>query len=128
MRIVIGAVFLTASAVLLFGSGAFRVEGGDKKKPKYTIKEVMKIAHKGKDSLRAKLLAGTATKEELKKLGELYVAMCQNEPPKGSDAAWKKKCKQIIRLCKAAAAGNEKALKRFKRATSCGACHKVFKK
>lgn len=127
MRIAVASLFLGAAAFLLVGTANFSA-GQDKKEPKYNIKQVMKMAHKGgAASLRAKVLSKTATKEEQKKLIELYESMCQSKPPKGDAKAFKKRCEKILAAAKGAIKGNAKAINVYKKVTACGACHKKFK-
>ena len=51
--------------------------------PKYTIKEVMKMAHSGQNSLAKKVASGNASKEDDKKLVELYTALAADKPTQG---------------------------------------------
>lgn len=123
MRFVIVAL-CAAMTVTLISFGSY--QAGDKKDPKYTIKEVMKKAHKGKGSLLNKVASGKASKEEKEQLVELYVALCQNTPKKGEKEAWVKRCTSMVELAKAAAGGKEVG-KKLKKAASCGGCHKLHK-
>ena len=91
-------------------------------KAKYTIKEVMKVAH-AKGKLRDKVTGGMASDEEKKQLVEYYEALAANKPPKGDDASWKEKTAELLAAAKEAAAGNLDKLK----AVNCGACHKAHK-
>lgn len=109
---------LALFALTIVGVGAFQAQD---EKPKYTIKEVMKIAHK--DGLLKKVASGKADKEEAEKLVELYVALCQNDPPKGDKEAWVKRCKGIVEAAKNAAAKKKGAAGELGKATNCKACH-----
>jgi hypothetical protein len=108
-------------ALLAFCSGA--TQGDDE--PKYTIKDVMKMAHPG--GLRAKVLSGKASAEEKEKLVELYTALSQNKPPKGEEAAWKERTAAIVAAAKAVAKGEEGALGKLEAATNCMACHRAHR-
>ncbi len=87
--------------------------------PKYTIKEVMKTAHK--DKLLQKVVGGDASDAEKKMLCELYEALAANKPPKGDLDSWKEKTSAIVDACKS---GDAAALKK---AVNCAACHKAHK-
>jgi hypothetical protein len=117
---------LAALALGIVGVGAFQAapEKEEKKdeKPKFTIKEVMKKAHaEDGDELRDKFLAGKANDAEKKLLGELYMALALNKPPKGDAASWKAKTEAINKAFKA---GDKDALKQ---ATKCAVCHDAHK-
>jgi hypothetical protein len=75
--------------------------------PKFTIKQVMKQAHK--DGLLKKVAAGDGSAEDAKKLLELYTALAANKPPKGEEAAWKEKTGPIVEAAKKASEGAEGA-------------------
>jgi hypothetical protein len=94
-------------------------------KPKHTIKEVMKAAHK--DKLLDKVAAGTGSKEDVAKLVELYTSLSQNKPPKGEAAAWKVKNDAILAAAKDVQAGKEGAGAKLKAAVKCGECHTAHK-
>jgi hypothetical protein len=94
----------------------------DAAKPKHTIKEVMKAAHK--DGLLKKVSEGKGTKEEAAKLVELYEALGQNKAPKGDAAAWKTKNDAILAAAKDLQAGKEGAAAKLATATNCMNCHR----
>ena len=52
-------------------------------KPKYTIKQVMKKAHK--DKLIKKVVKGEASQDEKMMLLDLYLSLPENKPPKGDE-------------------------------------------
>ena len=80
-------VFPVALMSLAFvAAGAFSLLRAADEKPKHTIKDVMK-AHK---KLRDKVLDGSASADDKKKLSELYAELGENDPPKGDKANWKK--------------------------------------
>src|SRR5260370_38404516 len=94
----------------LVSAGGFRA--AEKEDPKYSIKEVMKMAHtveKGsKDpSLYQKVADGKATKDDKAKLLELYSALPANKPPKGDADAGKKSTTATADAAKAVADGKE---------------------
>jgi hypothetical protein len=97
---------------------------GEKKEPKYTIKEVMKKAHK--DGLWKKVASGDAGKEDREELAELYVALSENKPPKGDEKDWKKKTSAMVKASKAAVKNAEDG-KKLTKIVNCGACHKAHK-
>jgi hypothetical protein len=98
---------------------------GAQEKPKYTIAEVMQKAHKS--GLLKKVAAGKASPEEQKQLAEMYLALTQNKPPKGDEAAWKKKTEAMSALAKKVAAGDKEAHALLAKEVNCGACHGAFK-
>jgi hypothetical protein len=119
--LVLGAFAVVAVALMCNSN----VEGvGDKKdeKPKYTIKEVMKEAHKS--GLLKKVQAGTAEKSDREKLAELYKALALNTPGKGEKEEWKKTTEVMVKLATEAIADPD-AGKKIK--VDCGACHGKFK-
>jgi hypothetical protein len=106
-------------------SGAAQKDDGDKKKPKYTIKEVMKKAH-AKDGILAKVKSGKASKEDLKELVVLYEALAQNKPPKGDLKDWEKRTTAMVKAAKAAAKDEKEAMALVK-LVNCAECHKEHK-
>jgi hypothetical protein len=121
MRFLLGGVAAVVALVLVLGSASVN-SAQDKKEPKFTISEVMKKAHAGKNALRAKVLKGEATDEEKAQLTALYVALSENTPPAGEAEKWKKVTKDILDAYKSG------DLKAYEKATNCGACHGEFKK
>jgi len=85
-------------------------------KPKYTIKEVMKLH---KDNLHEKVWDDADAK---KKLQEAYEAMGKNKPPKGDEKEWKAKADALVKALK------DDDKEGFKKAVNCGACHGAHKK
>ncbi len=93
-------------------------------KAKYTIKEVMKMAHAGgKKSLLTKVSSGTADKADKEKLAELYAALAANKPPQGEAKSWDEKTKALIKASKDVLAGKEGSDAELKKAANCMACH-----
>lgn len=112
--IVSGLVITLAAAWMLSVAVA-----DDKDKPKYTIKEVMKLH---KDKLHEKFQDGKASKEDKEKLIEAYEAMGKNKPPKGDEKEWKEKADALVKAVK------DDDIAGFKKAVNCGACHGAHKK
>ena len=108
-------------------SGAAQKDDDDKKKPKYTIKEVMAKAHTGKDSLLTKYNDGKASKEDLKTLLEMYRALEVNKPPKGKEAEWKERTKKLVEAANAAVENKKEAKALLATATKCDTCHKAHR-
>jgi hypothetical protein len=95
--------------------------------PKYTIKEVMKMAHSGDSSLYKKVAAGKASKDDKQKLVDLYTALAANTPTKGDADSWKEKTTALLDAAKEVQDGKEGAAKDLKKAADCKACHQVHK-
>jgi hypothetical protein len=121
------ALSLGLAALLLTASLA-GADDKDTEKPKYTIKEVMKIVA-GKDKLLAKVTDGKGTDEDNKKVLEAFEELHKNEPKagKGSSEDWKKLTAAIVAASKDVVEGKEGAPAALKKAASCGDCHKVWK-
>ena len=120
-RFILPGLMLALAAVVAINMAIAQ----DAEKPKHTIKEVMKAAHK--DKLLNKVTGGSASKEESAKLVELYDAMGKNKPPKGEAAAWKAKNDALLQAAKDAAAGKDGAGPKLTAAANCAACHKDHK-
>jgi hypothetical protein len=116
-----------AVALSLGVLGLTLAEDKKEEKPKFTIKEVMKEAHKNK--LRDKVCEGKADKEEKEKLIALYTALHDNVPPQGEKDAWKKKTQDILDAAKEVVKDDKDkaAITKLKKATECAACHGVFR-
>jgi Na+-translocating ferredoxin:NAD+ oxidoreductase RnfG subunit len=116
-------VFAVLAGALMSNSNVEGVADKDKKEePKYTIKEVMKEAHKS--GLFKKIQKGDADKADREKLAELYKALALSEPAKGDKELWKKTTSAMLKVATDAIADAE-AGKKLK--VDCGACHKAFK-
>jgi len=115
-----GLAALVVALVLGTSVGAFT-----KADPKYTIKEVMKAAHK--DGLLKKVTGGTADATEKKTLLELYTALSENKPSKGDEKVWKEKTAAIVEAAKAVVDDKKDAGKNLAKTVNCKGCHEVFK-
>jgi hypothetical protein len=107
-------------------SGAAQKDGDDKKKPKYTIKEVMNKAHKGKDAILTKAKEGKATEKELKELVVMYESLHKNKPPKGDLKDWEKRTTAMVKAAEASVK-DEKNIKALAKIVNCAECHKEHK-
>jgi hypothetical protein len=96
-----------------------------KDKPKHTIKEIMKLAHK--EGLLKKVSGGDASKDEQKELLALYKDLSKNVPPKGDAEVWKKQTARMVAVAEAAVNGDDKAAKTLAKTVNCQACHSKFK-
>ncbi|MDB5330672.1 MAG: hypothetical protein JWP03_1823 [Phycisphaerales bacterium] len=113
---------LMAGAIALCGAGD---AAGDK--PKFTVKEVMEKAHKGKTSLAKTAIDGKATKEELTQLLEFYQSMAMQKPEKGDLADWNARNKALVGSTQEMLDGDKAGLPAYKKAVDCKACHKLHK-
>lgn len=122
MRVRLQAAGLVV-AVLAVSLGASRAD--EDGKPEYTIKQVMKIAHK--DGLLKKVTSGAGSKEDAEQLLTLYQALGENKPPKGSQADWDAKTEALVKAAQAVVDGKAGATAELKKAANCAACHKAHK-
>jgi hypothetical protein len=111
-RVIPGAVLLVFAGLVVA-----TVWAADEK-PKYTIKEVMKMH---KDKLNEKFIKGEATKEEKEKLKEGYESLVKSKPPKGDEKDWKAKSEALVKAVK------DDDVEAYKKAVNCGACHTAHK-
>jgi len=113
-----------AAALAAMGllTGALVQEG----KAAKDIKEVM-AAHKGKESLVAKVTSGQGTDDENKKVLGLYEALATFKPPKGDEGSWKEKTSALVTAAKELVEKKEGAAAKLKTAANCKACHDVHK-
>lgn len=102
--------------------GAFAVAfAADDKEESLTIKQVMGTAHK--NGLMKKVKAGDASQDEKVELLKLYLALYDNDPPKGDAHSWKEKTSEVVvQAAKVVVGGDPSALE-----VNCGGCHKVHK-
>ena len=134
-RTSISALCLTAAAAIVAasagadipartpaGRGEFRVDlSAYAKKPRYTIKEVMRKAHKA--GLMKRVARGNATDSEKRKLLELYEALADNTPPEGGTASWTAKTRALVDAATAAVNDEADAGNLLQKAANCTACH-----
>ena len=113
------------AAVVAVGPAAGRLRGADDEKPKYTIKEVMKKAHK--DGLMKKLADGGGTKADAEELLDLYKAMAMHKAPKGDAESWKAKNKALVDAAQNLVDDKPGARDELKKAANCAECHKAHK-
>jgi hypothetical protein len=119
---------MKALAATLLTLAALALMLGDNhagEKPKYTIKQVMKEAHK--DKLLDKVVDGSATDADKKKLAELYKSLSQNTPKKGEAEAWKTKTVALVEAADKAVKGDAAAAASLKKLADCKGCHSTFK-
>lgn len=115
-------------ALAVLGALAFSpVVIAEAKKPKYTIKEVMKEIHKGDDNIGKRAVKGVASKEDLAKMVEYYDSLPLNEPPRGEMGSWKEKTGKLVTASKALKSGSPGAAELYKNAANCKACHNAHK-
>jgi hypothetical protein len=119
---------LGAAALLTVVFAGMTVLGAGDEKPKYDIEAIMDKAHGEKnDKILRKVLDGKATDAEKKELLELYTELGKNKPPKGSDNSWKDKTKALVAASQEVVDGKGTGVANLKKASNCGACHKVHK-
>ena len=116
-------LMLLAVALLFAVEGARASDAGSK--PKYTIKQVMKKAHK--DGLMKKLAMGEGTKEDAKELLDLYEALGENKPPRGAAEDWKKMTQEMVDAAQDVVDGKEDAGHRLTKSANCMGCHRMHK-
>ena len=117
--------FLVAGLTVLMAMALTLGDNLAGEKPKYSIKEVMKEAHKG--GLMKKVADGKADEAEKKHLVELYKSLAKDTPPKGSADDWKKKTTALVEASTKAAKGDSAAAASLPKLANCAACHKEHK-
>jgi hypothetical protein len=93
------------------------------------ISKVMKEGFKGDTSPIKAVLAATATPEATAELAALAKTLEGTKAPRGDQAAYDAKTKEVIEALAAVAGGDkgEAAIARLKEATNCKACHNDHK-
>jgi cytochrome c556 len=94
------------------------------------IKDAMKYAHKapkGEKKLNEKIIAGTATEEEIQKTLDLYKAIGDTKPPKGDATEFKAKMAKLIGATEELVAKKPDGVSHYKEAVNCKACHSEHK-
>lgn len=118
-------LFSLAAMVAVASTAGLLMGADDDEKPKYTIKEVMKKAHK--DGLMKKLADGGGTKADAEELLDLYKAMGKNKAPKGEAESWKTKTKALVDAAQNLVDDKPGARDELKKAANCAECHKAHK-
>lgn len=113
-------------SVLALGVLVAAAQEKDKDKPK-TIKDVMNIAHKGKEALLNKVLEGKGTDDDHKKLLDLYQILAGNKQPQGEEKSWKEKTDALVAAAKEVVEKKEGAIKKLTAAKDCKACHTIHR-
>jgi hypothetical protein len=113
---------IRAMIVGLLAAGGVAVAAQELK----SIKDVM-AAHKGKESMHAKIASGKGSDEDHKKLLTMYEFMATQKPPMGDEASWKAKTTEAVAAAKDVVEKKAGALDRLKKASDCKACHSVHK-
>ncbi len=91
-----------------------------------SIKDVMTVAHKGgKNSMLQKIIGGTGSEADAKKLVELYEFLATQKPSMGEEASWKEKTGALVSAAKEVA--EKKPADNLKKASNCKACHDVHR-
>jgi len=115
---------VVATAFCAVASTSF---AGDKSEDHETIEMVMKKGMKGKTALVAKVKSGKGSKEDLKKLHEMFVKLAATKPEKGDLSSWKAKTSALVKATDGLLKGDAKAKGALNKAANCKACHKIHK-
>lgn len=94
------------------------------------IKKAMQLVHKapkGEKKISEKIVAGTATDDEVKATLDAYKAIGDTKPPKGDAAGFKDKMVKLIAATEDVAAHKAGAPEAYKEASNCKACHSEHK-
>lgn len=113
------------SAMLSANVFANSIQDDPKPETKFTIKQIMDLAHK--KGLTKKVATGKATAIETKQLHTLYKAMSKLSPPQGDKKSWDAKTKALVEAAKAAVDKKVDYKTKLKTASNCAACHKIHK-
>jgi hypothetical protein len=119
-------IMAAAAALALLGASTLDCLAVEKEKPE-TIKDVMKLAHKGEHSLSKKVSQGKASDAEIKQLLGYYKLMATQKPPRGTEESWKEKTSALVHSTEALSRHEAGAIDQFKEAVNCKACHSVHK-
>jgi hypothetical protein len=120
---------LSLIVAALCAGGVLLAAEPSKAKPKFTIKEVMKVAIKGDSALVKKACKGTATPEELRKLVEFCKALTEGTPPRGDMESWTKRSRALYEAAVAIEKDpkSPEASLRLENAVECRQCHTPHK-
>lgn len=93
-----------------------------------TIAEIEKRLHapcraEGKKALYREVLTGSATKEEKQLMLDLYKALANTKPPRGSQEDWQKATAALVVAAEEYASGEAKTIDKLRVAASCKGCH-----
>jgi hypothetical protein len=121
------AIYVGSAALALAVVGTSVLLQAAEAKAKYSIKDVMKTIHKGDDNIGKRVAGGKASQEDIAKMLEHYMALPQNEPPRGDKASWQEKTSAMLASARAVKEGKPGAIEAYKSATNCKACHNVHK-
>ncbi len=94
------------------------------------IEKVMKVcckAPKGTPTLAQKVVDGTATEDETKKLIASYRTLKGTKPPKGDLADWNTRVGDLMEAMDALEKKEKDAADKFDSANTCKSCHKAHK-
>ncbi len=111
---------------MLTGTSLSAAEDITKKDPK-DIHDVMEWAHKGRDSMAARVRDGKGTPDEINTLVRFYKFMATQKPELGDDASWKAKTDALVAAAEKLKKGDADAAEAYKKAVNCKACHDVHK-
>ncbi|HMC67061.1 MAG TPA: hypothetical protein VKI65_19140 [Gemmataceae bacterium] len=111
--------------VVVVAFAGLTLAGAGEDKPKYTISEVMKEAHKS--GLYKKVAEGKADQDEKEKLVDLYTSLPKNEPPKGDKKEWKKQTEAMLKAAKGALKDDKTEAKKLLKLVNCKTCHGKFR-
>ena len=112
--------------ILILLAAAFgSVRADDPRQADYSIKQVMRKAHT--QGLMKRVANDEAMAKEKKLLVDLYRALRENTPPKGSRASWRRKTDALLDAARAAAADDPVAGQMLTDAADCRACHDVHR-
>ncbi len=94
---------------------------------KASIKDVMKAAMKGENSLFQKVCKGQGTEADAQKLANCLKNLEGAKAPKGDQAAFERKVAELVKAASDFAGGNKQAQSVLQRAGNCKACHSAHR-
>jgi lysylphosphatidylglycerol synthetase-like protein (DUF2156 family) len=112
--------FVLAALSLGIAANVIVTRADDSDKPKHTVKEIMKVAHK--EGLFKKVIGGQASDDDKKELADLFADLPKNSPKKGTAESWKEKSNTLAKAAKEYAEGKADVAT-LKKANDCKACH-----
>jgi hypothetical protein len=115
------AVAAATTGILNFHANAIEAHKAE------NTKDVMKLAHKGEDSISKRVSEGKGTDEEIKLLLSYYKLMAREEPPRGSKESWHEKTAALVKATEALSNHQAGAVQMYKEAVNCKACHSQHK-